>query len=109
MLAFDPPQSVQPETLKAIHAEGIFEIDGVADHAALTIEANADVRREEKTAHVDDRGGVEWIALRRLCPGDAHDPEKDRIFYYCSHTRPHYRPDIAYQEITAAMNAGTVC
>ena len=76
MLTFDPPQSVQPETLEAIHAEGIVEIDGVADHAAFSIEANADVRREEESAHVHDRGCVEWIAILRLCRRDTAIPRR---------------------------------
>jgi hypothetical protein len=99
MIAFDPPQSVYPETLKAIYPEGIVEIDGVADHAAFSIEADSDVRREEKSAHVHDRGCVEWIAILRLCRSDTDDPEEDYVSYYCSHTRPRYQPGIAYQEI----------
>jgi hypothetical protein len=102
MLAFDPPQSVNPKTLKAIYPEGVVEIDGVADHAAFSIEANADVRREEKSAHVHDHGCVEWIAILRLCRSDTDDPEEDYVSYYCFHTRPHYQPGIAYQEIVDA-------
>ena len=31
----------------------------------------------KKSAHVHDRGGVEWIAILRLCRSDTDDPEED--------------------------------
>ena len=88
MFASDPPQSVQPETLEAVQPELIVEIDRVSDPAALTIEANPDVRRGKESAQVHDRGCVEWVAIIRLCCRSSRDSEKDRAYFYCPHSRP---------------------
>src|SRR6185295_16303462 len=99
MLALDAPQGVAAEALEVADAEGVVEVDGVADLAGfLSIEANVDVGRHEEPAEVHGGLGVEWISAVRACNAES-GAEKSRPHYDRAHARPRpVLPGRAYQE-----------